>query len=255
MAFTVISQFKTNQLPATGITTATIDIIRISDGVVVVNDGAVSETGTATGVYVFVFAAYDPTELYSFDITTNAATDSPTYGGDTSGDVKQALTDIDDNLFDPATDTVANVTLVATTTTNTDMRGTDGANTVAPDNTGIATTVTNTNRVDALIEDVAGDQFTQKALSEGPIAASTDISSVNGIPVTGPDDFKADVTLLATAASITTLTSITEIIRKIQANRVVVSGDQQTVDVYEDNGTTIAFSFSVAPDGLERTPV
>ena len=34
--------------------------------------------------------------------------------------------------FDPAADTVANVTLVATTTTNTDMRGTDGANTVVP---------------------------------------------------------------------------------------------------------------------------
>ncbi len=31
------------------------------------------------------------------------------------------------NNFDPASDTVANVTLVATTTTNTDMRGTDGA--------------------------------------------------------------------------------------------------------------------------------
>lgn len=36
------------------------------------------------------------------------------------------------SYFDPATDTVANVTLCATTTTNTDMRGTDGANTVVP---------------------------------------------------------------------------------------------------------------------------
>ena len=33
---------------------------------------------------------------------------------------------------------ISNVTLVATTTTNTDMRGTDGANTVAPDNAGIS---------------------------------------------------------------------------------------------------------------------
>ena len=41
------------------------------------------------------------------------------------------------STFDPATDTVANVTLVGTTTTNTDMRGTDGANTVAPDNAEI----------------------------------------------------------------------------------------------------------------------
>ena len=36
------------------------------------------------------------------------------------------------SYFDPDADTVANVTLVATTTTNTDMVGTDGANTVVP---------------------------------------------------------------------------------------------------------------------------
>ena len=36
------------------------------------------------------------------------------------------------NYFDPAVDSVANVTLVDTTTTNTDMRGTDSANTVIP---------------------------------------------------------------------------------------------------------------------------
>ena len=36
------------------------------------------------------------------------------------------------NNFNPALDTVANVTVVGTTTTNTDMRGTDGANTVTP---------------------------------------------------------------------------------------------------------------------------
>jgi len=35
------------------------------------------------------------------------------------------------NYFDPALDAVANVTLVATTTTNTDMRGTDGVDTAA----------------------------------------------------------------------------------------------------------------------------
>lgn len=41
------------------------------------------------------------------------------------------------STFDPSNDTVANVTLVDTCTTNTDQRGTDGANTVAPDNAGI----------------------------------------------------------------------------------------------------------------------
>jgi len=42
------------------------------------------------------------------------------------------------NNFDPDNDTVAHVTLVDTTTTNTDMRGTDGANTVIPDAAGTA---------------------------------------------------------------------------------------------------------------------
>ena len=36
------------------------------------------------------------------------------------------------STFDASTDAVANVTLVGTTTTNSDMRGTDGANTIAP---------------------------------------------------------------------------------------------------------------------------
>lgn len=36
------------------------------------------------------------------------------------------------STFDPSTDPVANVTLVGTCTTNTDMRGTDGANTTTP---------------------------------------------------------------------------------------------------------------------------
>ncbi len=39
---------------------------------------------------------------------------------------------------------VSNVTLVATTTTNSDMRGTDGANTVAPNNASIAAILTDT---------------------------------------------------------------------------------------------------------------
>jgi hypothetical protein len=49
------------------------------------------------------------------------------------------------NDFNPATDAVANVTLVDTTTTNTDMRGTDSANTVAPDNTSIAAILADTD--------------------------------------------------------------------------------------------------------------
>ncbi len=47
--------------------------------------------------------------------------------------------------FNPASDTVARVALVDTTTANTDMRGTDGANTVVPDVAGTAATPAEVN--------------------------------------------------------------------------------------------------------------
>jgi hypothetical protein len=49
---------------------------------------------------------------------------------DTATTIPAQITALND--FNPATDAVANVTLVATTTTNTDMRGTDSANTTTP---------------------------------------------------------------------------------------------------------------------------
>lgn len=66
------------------------------------------------------------------------------------------------NDFDPVTDVVARVTLVDTTTTNTDMRGTDGANTIAPDNASIAAiqaktdslTFTKANELDSNLQSV-----------------------------------------------------------------------------------------------------
>ncbi|MAB57060.1 MAG: hypothetical protein CL524_05850 [Aequorivita sp.] len=66
---------------------------------------------------------------------------------DTGTTIPAQITALND--FDPASDAVANVTLVATTTTNTDMRGTDGANTttpntVAPDNASVAAILVDT---------------------------------------------------------------------------------------------------------------
>lgn len=88
------------------------------------------------------------------------------------------------NDFNPATDTVANVTLVATTTTNTDMRGTDGANTIAPDNAGITqiqTDISNLNDISA------ADVYTEFTTG------------------TNEDAFKADVSGLATQSSVDTI--------------------------------------------------
>lgn len=74
------------------------------------------------------------------------------------------------DYFDPTADTVANVNTVATTTTNTDMRGTDGANTTAPDNASIAAILadtaelqadwTNGGRLDLILDIIAADTTT-----------------------------------------------------------------------------------------------
>lgn len=77
-----------------------------------------------------------------YQYTVNALENAPSGGGG-GGDataanqttIINAISNLND--FDPSSDAVANVTLVATTTTNTDMRGTNSANTVAPDNAGI----------------------------------------------------------------------------------------------------------------------
>jgi len=111
------------------------------------------------------------------------------------------------SYFDPAADTVANVTLVATTTTNTDMRGTDSANTVvppsvaqfnartivsadyflvtdytAPDNAGITS---NGVAIAALNDVAATDIVTGGAITTVSGDASVDINKINGVTITG----------------------------------------------------------------------
>lgn len=95
---------------------------------------------------------------------------APTAGAPAAGSVDEHLDDIladtnelqsDDvpgliaalNDFDPTTDTVANVTLVATTTTNTDMRGTDNAATAAALTTHDGKLDTVDTNVDAILVD------------------------------------------------------------------------------------------------------
>ena len=73
--------------------------------------------------------------------------------------------------FDPAVDAVANVTLVTTTTTNTDMRGTDSANTTAPNTT---------------TPDNAGILAAIAALNDfNPATTEIDIGKINGVTIIG----------------------------------------------------------------------
>jgi hypothetical protein len=76
------------------------------------------------------------------------------------------------SYFDPATDAVANVTLVGTTTTNSDMRGTNSAllasGYTVPDNAGITS---NGNAISALnnitVSDVLTTQMTESYAADG----------------------------------------------------------------------------------------
>tara|TARA_R100000951_G_scaffold112182_1_gene112190 strand:- start:11322 stop:12332 length:1011 start_codon:yes stop_codon:yes gene_type:complete len=93
------------------------------------------------------------------------------------------------DYFDPVADTVANVTLVATTTANTDMRGTDNAflaaSYTAPDNAGITqiqTDISNLNDITAA--DVWG-AATRELTSGNNIVLS------KGVGVTGFNDIAA----------------------------------------------------------------
>jgi hypothetical protein len=90
---------------------------------------------------------------------------------------------------------VANVTLVATTTTNTDMRGTDSANTVAPDNASIASILVDTNDLQTNQGNwltatgfstlVATDIVTGGAITTSSGNASVDVVKINGTAVIG----------------------------------------------------------------------
>ena len=76
-------------------------------------------------------------DLDATDIQTAAAAALTAYDGPTNAEMDAGFTSLTTlinglNNFDPANDTVAHVTLVDTTTTNTDMRGTDSAYTGTP---------------------------------------------------------------------------------------------------------------------------
>jgi hypothetical protein len=94
------------------------------------------------------------------------------------------------STFDPATDTVANVTLVDTVTTNTDMRGTDdallAASYTAPDNASIAangTAIGNLNNLSSADVNAACD--TALADYDAPTKAELDagFAALNDISV------------------------------------------------------------------------
>ena len=116
-----------------------------------------------------------------------------------------ARTILSADYFDPAVDAVANVTLVATTTTNTDMRGTDGANTVIPPSVAQFNARTVVSADYFLVTDYTAPDNAGITANGVAIAALNDLSSaqVNAemLDVLTTDTF-AEVTVPSSTASI-----------------------------------------------------
>lgn len=122
-----------------------------------------------------------------YQYTVNALENAPSGGGG-GGDataanqttIINAISNLND--FDPSSDAVANVTLVATTTTNTDMRGTNSANTLAPDNASIASILADTNE----LQQNQGDWAT--ATGFNTVAPDNAGISANGVAIAALND-------------------------------------------------------------------
>jgi hypothetical protein len=89
---------------------------------------------------------------------------------------------------------VANVDLVDTCTTNTDMRGTDGANTVAPDNASIAAILIDTAdmqpKLGTPVADISADIAAVKSDSAAILVDTSDMQPKIGTPAA---DVSADI--------------------------------------------------------------
>lgn len=166
----ITAYFSENGTPKTGLS-PTLDIIDLSDGSLAVDDGAMTERASA--FYTYNFAGYDAIKNYSVICDSVTLTGPERYaiagiesylGTDGNvlvsanaqdlsgsfdinakalgGTVQSAtdLKDFADEGYDPITNKVEGVKLVDTTITNSDMRGTDGANTIVPDAAGTAPT-------------------------------------------------------------------------------------------------------------------
>jgi hypothetical protein len=162
------------------------------------------------------------------------------------------------NDFNPATDPVANVTLVGTTTTNTDMRGTDGANTVAP--------VDVSSDVTAILADTNELQLNQNnwltATGFSTFDASTDTVTTD---TASRDASKADVSGLSTFDASTDQVVASNMRGTDGANTIApvdvssdvtaILADTNELQLNQGNWLTATGFNTVAPDNASITAI
>lgn len=112
-----------------------------TNNTITLNTLADANNDTYKGQMVFLFAGTGQDQsglITSYNGSTQVATINKNWITNPDGNTVYAI--LPNNDFDHTADTVARVTLVDTTTTNTDMVGTNGANTTVPDAAGVAPT-------------------------------------------------------------------------------------------------------------------
>tara|TARA_R110000772_G_C13310276_1_gene440140 strand:- start:816 stop:2243 length:1428 start_codon:yes stop_codon:yes gene_type:complete len=201
----------------TGNTLQTIDAATLNDVAAtdIVSNGAITTlTGSVVSVDLCDLTTLTTTTTTNTDMVTEPPTVTQMWDTDISAlvtanggalllkDVPSTIefnnrTILSTDYFDPAIDAVANVTLVATTTTNTDMRGTDSAALA----TSLATVDTN---VDTLITN-QGDWATAVGF-----ATPTNITAATGIVLSGVTHTGAVIPTVTLTDTVTTYTGNTK---------------------------------------------
>ena len=153
--------------------------------------------------------------LSAADVNAEVDTALSNYDGPTKAELDSAVSGL--STFDPINDTVSNVTLVATVTTNSDMRGTDGA--------------------------LTDDSSTTASLNA--IKTKTDQINFNGSDVKATLDGEQVTTdnasRLASQNDLTTISSDIAQTRKRVSNRRKIDHSANTETVYDDDKTTALY--------------
>ena len=184
----------------------------------------------AAGLYTVRFVA-DGSQLGAGTIEWDGAAEITLATIDTVADANAAaIASLND--FNPATDTVARVTLVDTTTANTDMRGTDNANTIAPDNSAIAAAIASLNDFDPATDTVA------RVTLVDTTTTNTDMRGTDNANTIAPDN-SAIAGNTAAIASLNNLSvgdvagavpTATQIASEVQAGILNEGDGQQVID-------------------------
>jgi len=164
-----------------GLTIANTDIkLRKGGTITLINKNSGGATSISNGVYHATLDATDTNTLGLLEVYVHVAGALATKSSYMilPAASYDALVVNGLNNFDAASDTVASVTLVGTTTTNSDMRGTDSANTIVPPSVA---------------------QFNARTIVSANYALESSLASLNNFnPATDP---VANVTLVATTTT------------------------------------------------------